>query len=170
MTTPISMYQVLVPTAQRTLANLATILDKATEHTEAKNIDPVVLVGSRLYPDMFPLARQVQIASDAVKGAASRLAGVENPSWPDEEKTLQELKARIQKTIDYLGSFKPEQIDGSEDKAIVVKTRLGELNFKGTDFLLGFALPNFFFHVTTAYNILRHNGIEIGKQDYLGRR
>lgn len=168
--TQTSMYSVLVPTAIRMFGNLSAILDKAAAHAAAKNLDAAVLVGSRLYPDMFPLGRQIQIATDIVKGGAARLAGVEPPSWADDEKTFDELKARIAKAVDYLGTFKPEQIDGSEDRPIVLKTRAGELNFTGLDYLLGFVLPNLYFHATTTYNILRHNGLEIGKQDFLGRR
>jgi hypothetical protein len=164
------MHSVLVSSAIRTLGNISAILDKAAAYAEAKKIEPAVLIGSRLYPDMFPLSRQIQIATDIVKGGAARLAGQESPSWPDEEKTFDELKARLAKTIDYLKSFKPEQIDGSEDRAIVLKTRAGEVNFTGQDYLLAFVLPNLYFHAATAYNILRHNGLDIGKQDFLGRR
>lgn len=170
MTQNTSMYTVLVPTAIRTLSNLSAILDKAEAHAEARKIDPAVLIGSRLYPDMFPLGRQVQIATDIVKGGAARLAGAEPPSWPDDEKTLAELRARIAKAVDYLKGFKAEQIDGSEAKSIVIKMRVGEMQFTGQDYLMAFVLPNLFFHAATAYNILRHNGVELGKQDFLGRR
>lgn len=170
MTQNTSMYTVLVPTAIRTLSNLSAILDKAEAHAEARKIDPAVLIGSRLYPDMFPLGRQVQIATDIVKGGAARLSGTEPPSWPDDEKTLAELRARIAKAVDYLKGFKAEQIDGSEAKSIVIKMRVGEMQFTGQDYLMAFVLPNLFFHAATAYNILRHNGVELGKQDFLGRR
>lgn len=164
----ISMYQVSTPRFLHTLGNLSAILDKAAAHAEAKKIDPLVLTSFRLYPDMFPLTRQVQIACDAAKGAAARLAGVENPKHEDTEKTFDELKARIAKTAAFLKTIKAEQIDGSEDKEITLKVGGKDLKFTGMQYLLGFAQPNFYFHVTTAYNILRHNGIEIGKTDFLG--
>lgn len=170
MTQNTSMYTVLVPTAIRTLSNLSAILYKAEAHAEARKIDPAVLIGSRLYPDMFPLGRQVQIATDIVKGGAARLSGAEPPSWPDDEKSLAELRARLAKAVDYLKGFKAEQIDGSEAKSIVIKMRVGEMQFTGQDYLMAFVLPNLFFHAATAYNILRHNGVELGKQDFLGRR
>lgn len=164
-----SLYQVSIPVFIRILSNLSTLLDKGAAHAEAKKYDPSVLVNARLAPDMFALARQIQVASDSAKGLAARLAGVEVPSWPDEEKTIAELQARIAKTIDYLKSFKPEQIDGQEERTVTMKAGPNEYSFKGIDFLLGFAIPNFFFHVTTAYNILRHNGVDVGKMDYLGK-
>ena len=164
----ISMYQASVPVFTRMLTNLAAVLDKAAAHAEAKKIDPTVLVNSRLYPDMLPLVKQVQIASDHAKGAAARLAGLESPKFEDNEATFPELGARIQKTISYLNTLKPEQIDGSEERTITLPLRTRTLTFQGMPYLLNFALPNFYFHVTTAYNILRHNGIEIGKRDYLG--
>jgi hypothetical protein len=164
-----SLYQVSIPLFIRILTNLSTLLDKGAAHAEAKKYDPSVLLNARLAPDMFPLARQIQVASDSAKGLAARLAGVEVPSWPDEEKTIAELQARIAKTIDYLKSFKPEQIDGREDHTVTMKAGPNEYSFKGIDFLLGFAIPNVFFHVTTAYNILRHNGVEVGKMDFLGK-
>ena len=134
-----------------------------------KKIDPAVLFSSRLFPDMFPLSRQVQIASDTAKGAASRLAGIENPSFADTETSFAELQQRISKTIAFLKGIKPEQIDGSEQKAVALPTRSrGDIHFTGQNYLLQHALPNFFFHVTTAYDILRHNGVDIGKPDYLG--
>lgn len=164
-----SLYQVSIPVFIRILTTLSTLLDKGAAHAEAKKYDPSVLVNARLAPDMFALARQIQVASDSAKGLAARLAGVEVPSWPDEEKTIAELQARIAKTIDYLKSFKPEQIDGQEERTVTMKAGPNEYSFKGIDFLLGFAIPNFFFHVTTAYNILRHNGVDVGKMDYLGK-
>lgn len=165
----ISMYQASVPVLRRALVNLSAILDKAAAHAEAKKIEPTVLLNSRLFPDMFPLLRQVQIATDNAKGGVSRLAGVEPPKYDDNEASFAELKARLDKTIAYLDSFTPAQIDGSEQRPVVLKMRSGELNFVGIDYLLGYLLPNFFFHVTTAYAILRHNGVEIGKKDFLGR-
>ena len=164
----ISMYQVSTPRFLTTLGNLSAILDKAAAHAEAKKIDPLVLTSFRLYPDMFPLSRQVQIACDQAKGAVARLAGVEVPKHEDTEKTFDELKARIARTVAFIKSVKPEQIDGSEDKEIALKVGGRDLKFTGMQYLLGFAYPNFYFHAATAYNILRHNGIEIGKTDFLG--
>ena len=151
------------------LRNLSTLLDKAQAHCEAKKIDPLALTGYRLFPDMFPMTRQVQIACDTAKGAVARLAGVEIPKHEDSEQTFGELKVRIAKTIDFIESVKPERIDGTEDKEIVLPMRSGERRFSGLQYLLGFAYPNFYFHVTTAYNILRHNGVEIGKMDFIGK-
>jgi len=165
---PLSMHQVSTPRFIHTLNALSAILSKAAAHAETKKIDPLALTSFRLYPDMFPLSRQVQIACDMAKGAAARLGGVEIPKYEDTEKTFEELKARIAKTIAFIQSVKPGQVDGSEEKAIVLKGGSGELKFTGTDYLLGFVYPNFYFHVATAYNILRHNGIEIGKNDFLG--
>ena len=164
----LSMYQSSIPMLKRMLGSLATILDKAVAHAEAKKIDPAVLFGARLFPDMFPLSRQVQIATDQAKGCAARLAGVEVPKYEDNEANFAELQARLAKTIAFLDSLTPAQIDGSEGKDIVVQVRDLKLDFKGQDYLMQWVLPNFYFHVTTAYNILRHNGIEIGKKDYLG--
>jgi uncharacterized protein len=165
----ISMYQASVPVYIRMLTNLAACLEKAAAHAEAKKIDPLVLVASRLYPDMFPLSRQVQIASDNAKGPVARLAGVEPPRYEDNEKNFPELRERIQKTLNYLKTVKPEQIDGSEERTITIQLRGNPVTFQGMPYLLNFAMPNFFFHVTTAYDILRHNGVELGKQDFLGR-
>ncbi len=164
----ISMYQASAPRFANTLKNLSAILDKAKAHAEAKKIDELVLTSSRLYPDMFALARQVQIACDTAKGAMARLAGVEIPKHEDTEKTFDELKARIAKTLEFIGSFKPAQIDGTEDKDIVLKFGTREMPFKGEAFLVGFTLTNFFFHYTTAYNILRSLGLEVGKRDFMG--
>ncbi len=165
----ISMYQASVPCFVRTLGNLSAILDKAQAHVDAKKLDPAALTAYRLYPDMFPMTRQVQIACDAAKGGVARLAGLAIPVHEDNEKTLAELQARIAKTLAFVQSVTPAQIDGSEDKDIVIKRGDTETHFKGQQFLLGNVLPNFYFHVTTAYNILRHNGVEIGKRDYLGK-
>jgi hypothetical protein len=164
----ISMHEASVGVFVRGLRNLSAILAKAAASAQARKIDPAVLIAARLAPDMHPLSRQVQIASDSAKGAAARLTGTEVPSWPDTETSFDELQARIAKTIDYLQGFKPEQFDGAENRAIVLKSPGGDLTFDGKSFLLGFALPNFLFHVTTAYGILRHNGVEIGKRDFLG--
>src|SRR5690348_4857891 len=163
----ISMYQASTPRFINVLNNLTAILDKAAAHCEARKIDPLVLTSFRLYPDMFPLTRQVQIACDMAKVAVARLAGVEVPQHEDTEKTFDELKARIAKVIAFIQTIKPGQIDGSEEKAITLKGGGGELKFTGMQYLLGFVNPNFYFHVATAYNILRHNGVEIGKNDYL---
>lgn len=164
----LSMYQSSIPMLKRMLGSLAAILDKAVAHAEAKKIDPAVLFGARLFPDMFPLSRQVQIATDQAKGCAARLAGVEVPKYEDTETNFAELQARLAKTIAFLDSVQPEQLVGSEDRDVVVQVRDLKLEFKGQDYLAQWVLPNFYFHVTTAYNILRHNGIEIGKKDYLG--
>jgi len=165
---PLSMYQASVPVFQRTLGALDKILDKAAAYAEERKIDPAVLVGARLYPDMFPLSRQVQIATDAAKGAAARLAGLPVPSFEDTEKTFPELKARIAKTLSFIATVKPDQIDGSEGRDITLSAGTRELSFKGQEYLLFFALPNFYFHTTTAFGILRHNGVPIGKLDFLG--
>ena len=162
------MYQASVPRLANTLNNLSAILDKAAAHAAEKKIDPAVLPGCRLYPDMFPLSRQVQIACDTAKGAVARLAGVAIPTHEDTERTFEELKARIAKTVDFVRSFQPAQIDGSDDKDITLKLGPREVTWKGMQYLLGFALPNFYFHVTTAYAILRHNGVPVGKPDYIG--
>ncbi len=164
----ISMYQASAPRFVNILKNLSGILDKAQAHADAKNLNPTVLTGDRLYPDMFTMAHQVQVACDTAKGAVARLGGVEIPKHEDTEQTLAELKARIAKTIEFIGTVKPAQIDGTEDKAIVLKLGGQEVKFTGMQYLLGFAHPNFYFHVTTAYNILRHNGVEIGKRDFIG--
>ena len=164
----ISMYQASVPVFIRMLKNLAAILAKGATYAEAKKIEPTVLINSRLYPDMFPLVRQIQIASDVAKGCGARLAGLEPPKFEDNEATFPELLARIDKTVAYLETLKPEQIDGSEQRTITLQIRNKTVTFLGMLFLLNFALPNFYFHVTTAYDILRHCGVEIGKQDFIG--
>jgi len=164
----ISMYSASVPTFIRTLTNLAGILEKAQAHAETKKIKPEVLLNARLFPDMFALTRQVQIASDFAKGTVARLAGIEPPAYADTESSFAELIARVQKTVDFLKTIKAEQVDGSENRDIVLKMHTGELKFKGEAYLTQFSLPNFYFHATTAYAILRHNGIEIGKMDFMG--
>ena len=164
----ISMYQASVPRFVSILTNLSSILDKAQAHVEARKLDPAALTAYRLFPDMLPMTKQVQIACDTAKGAVARLAGVEIPVHEDNEKTLAELQARIAKTLAFIQTVTASQIDGSEDKEIVLKRGDQETRYKGMQFLLGHALPNVYFHVTTAYNILRHNGVEIGKRDYLG--
>lgn len=164
----ISMYQALVPVAIHTLSSLSQILGKAQAHCEARKIDPNALLQSRLFPDMFPLIKQVQIASDMVKGGASRLAGVDIPKYEDTEASFADLQARVAKTVDYLKTFKPEQIDGSEGKDIVLTLPSRTVEFKGQVYLTAYVLPNLYFHTTTAYNLLRHGGVEIGKRDFLG--
>ena len=165
----ISMYQASVTVCIRSLKNLVSILEKGATYAETKKIDQHVLVNSRLFPDMFPLSRQVQIASDIAKRGAAELAGTEAPKFEDNETTFPELIDRVQKTISYLDTFKPEQIDGSEEKTITLKVGENSLSFQGMPFLLYFVLPNVYFHVTTAYDILRHCGVELGKQDFLGK-
>ena len=164
----LSMYQASVPVFVRGLENLAAILAKGAAQAEARKIDPAVFVNARLAPDMLHFARQVQIASDAAKGCVARLAGVEVPSFPDTETTFPELQARIAKTIDFVKGFTAAQIDGTEDKDIAWAAGQRQMSFKGRAYLLYFGLPNFFFHATTAYNILRHRGVELGKRDFLG--
>ena len=159
----ISMYRASIPVFIRALGNLSAILKKGEAHEGIASF-----IDARLAPDMLTLAGQVQRASDAAKAGAARLGGIDNPSFPDTEKTFAELQARIKKTVDFLQSMKPEQIDGSERKRIEFKAGQRELKFTGVNYLLGFALPNFYFHVTTAYAILRHKGVQIGKMDYLG--
>jgi hypothetical protein len=163
-----SIYSASAPVFVRILSNLSAILDKAEAHCTARKIAPEALLQFRLYPDMFPLVRQVQIATDMTKGAAARLAGVDVPSYEDTETTFGELRARLAKTIDFIKSIKPELFDGAEDRAIVLKSANGERHFKGDDYLLNFVLPNVHFHATTTYAILRHCGVELGKKDYTG--
>jgi hypothetical protein len=164
----ISMYQASAPRFVNLLGNLSAILDKAQAHAEAKKIDPAALTEDRLFPDMLPMKRQVQIACDTAKGAVARLAGVDVPRHEDTEQTFAELKARIAKTIDFIQSVAPAQLEGTEDKAIHLKLGSREVDYTGMQYLLGFALPNFYFHVTTAYDILRHDGVELAKRDYIG--
>ena len=164
----ISMYQASAPRFVNMLNNLTSILDKAQAHVDAKKLDAAVLTTYRLFPDMLPLTKQVQIACDTAKGVVARLAGVDIPVHEDNEKDLADLKTRFAKTIAFIQSVTPDQIDGTEEKEIVIKFGQKETHYKGMQFLLGSALPNFYFHVTTTYDILRHNGIEIGKSDFLG--
>jgi len=163
------MYQASAPRFSNILRNLSAIIEKAEAHCAAKKIEPTVLTSDRLFPDMFPFTRQVQIACDTAKGAVARLAGVDIPKYEDTEQTFAELKARIAKTIDFVESVSAAKIDGSDDKEIVLQMQSGERRFKGMQYLLGHAYPNFYFHVTSAYNILRHNGVEVGKQDFIGK-
>jgi uncharacterized protein len=164
----LGMYQASIPVFSHQLAALGKILAKAEAHAEARKFDQKALIQARLFPDMLPLPAQIQIASDAAKGAAARLAGVDVPSWEDNETTLQQLAERCAKTEKYLASFKPEQIDGTEEREVTLKLGGNPVPFTGQQYLLGFALPNFYFHITTAYALLRHCGVEIGKRDFLG--
>jgi hypothetical protein len=164
----ISMYQAAAPRFANTLRNLAAILDKAQAHCEAKKIEPATMAGMRVIADMFPLSRQVQIACDSAKGAVARLAGVDIPKHEDTEQTLAELKQRIAKTVDFILSVPAEKIDGSEDRQVTLRLGGKDVTYSGIQYLLGFAWPNFYFHVTTAYGILRANGVELGKRDYIG--
>lgn len=166
---PLTMHSASVPVFVRMLRNLDAVLDRAAEHAQARKFDPSVLLTARLYPDMLPFTRQVQIATDAAKGCAARLAGLEVPKFEDNESSIAELKARIARTIDFVESVDPQLIDGSESRTITIALRQGERQLDGETYLKHFALPNFYFHVTTAYAILRHNGVELGKQDFLGR-
>ncbi|MGE8499132.1 MAG: DUF1993 domain-containing protein [Pseudomonas sp.] len=166
----LSMYQASIPVFTRQLTNLSTILGLAATNAQARKIEQSVLLGSRLAPDMFPLSRQVQIACDSAKAGAALLAGVEAPSHADDETTFEELQARISKTLDFLKSVDAAQIDGSEDRTVTLKRRDKETHFQGQAFLFDHVLPNLFFHVTTAYAILRHNGVDLGKRDFLGTR
>lgn len=165
----ISMYSASVPVFVRMLGNLSACLDKAAAHAEARKFDPLVLVNTRLYPDMLPLSAQVQIACDSAKGCVARLAGVEIPKHEDTEKSLAELKARIAKTLDFIKSVPAAQIDGTEARVITIPRRTKEpLLLAGEVFLRHYALANVYFHVTTAYAILRHSGVDVGKSDFLG--
>ena len=166
---PLSMYQASVPVFTHMLANYVVVLQKGLAHAEAKKFDPAVLVGARLAPDMFDLAKQVQIAADMAKGCVARLAGQEPPKYEDNEKTIPELIARLEKTIAFIKTFTPAQIDGTEDKQIVLKMSWATLEFRGMQYLLNWVYPNFYFHITTGYALLRHNGVEVGKMDFLGK-
>ncbi len=164
----LTMYQASIPSLARMLNNLSAILDKAAAHAEAKKIDPSVFINARLAPDMYPLSRQVQIAADVAKGCAARLAGIDVPSYEDNETTFPELQARIAKTLTFIQSVIAAQIDGSEEREIILKFGSKEFHFLGQAYLLDFVYPNVHFHITTAYDILRHNGVELGKVDYVG--
>lgn len=167
---PLSMYRASVPVFKQMLRSLDANLDKAAAWAATRKIDPTALLHARLAPDMFHLIRQVQIATDQAKGIAARLAGQEPPKFEDAEASFADLKARIAKTQTFLDGLQPAQIDGSEDREIAMPVGGQTMKFKGVDYLLGFGMPNFYFHVTTAYAILRHNGLEIGKRDFIGGR
>jgi uncharacterized protein len=163
------MYRATVPTFLMMMANLSAILKKAQAHAEAHKIEPAVLVNARLYPNMFPLTRQVQIAADFAKGAAGRLAGAELPAYEDKETTFDELQARIAKTIDFIKGLKPEAFAGVEGRTVTIPVgrEREPRQMNGATYLFDYALPNFYFHLTTAYAILRHNGVELGKADFV---
>jgi len=164
----ISMYSASVPMMKTLLGALSNVLQKGADHAAAKKFDESVLVNSRLAPDMFPLAKQVQIATDMAKGGVARLAGMDIPTYEDNETTIEALKARIAKTIAFIDSIPASKIDGTEDKEVVLKMRAGDMTFTGQRYLVGFVIPNLTFHCATAYNILRHNGVDCGKRDFLG--
>jgi len=170
---PVSLYDTSVPLFTQLLGSLSNVLDKGAAFAQTKKIDPTVLLQSRLAPDMFPLVRQIQVASDSAKGCVARLAGMEIPSYPDEEKTIDEAKARIAKTIDFVKSVPADAINNGADREIVLQlgppNNRTEMRFKGAAFVTRWVIPNFTFHCTTAYDILRHNGVEIGKRDFLGQ-
>ena len=162
------MYAMSVPVFVKSLGSLSAILDKAAAHAEARKIDPSVLLAARLYPDMFALTKQVQVACDFAKGSVARLAGQEPPKYDDTETTIDALKARIARTITFVQGFAESQFEGSETREVSLKIRDQVLTYKGYPYLAHIALPNFFFHAVTAYDILRHNGVELGKRDFIG--
>lgn len=164
---PLTTHEASVGVLIHGLRALSAILDKGAANAAARKIDPAVFLQARLAPDMYPLTRQVQIASDTAKGCGARLAGIDVPSYPDTETTFPELKARIDKTVAFLQGLDPARLAGSEDRTITMKFGPQERKFSGREYLLGFVLSNFYFHVTTAYAILRHNGVDVGKMDYL---
>ncbi|MES1986574.1 MAG: DUF1993 domain-containing protein [Pseudomonadota bacterium] len=166
----LNMYEMAIPPLKRSLNNLATILKIGEAHADAKKIEHAVFLNARLFPDMYPLIRQVQIATDMSKGAAARLAGLEMPKYEDNEATFADLHARIAKTIAFIDTVKPAQLEGSESREVTITVRKVDMKFTGQDYLLKWVNPNVYFHVTTAYNILRHNGVELGKPDFLGSR
>ena len=163
-----SMHAMSAPIFVRMLGNLSAILDKAAAHAQAKKIDPSVLLNARLFPDMFAFTRQIQLASDFAKGAVARLAGLEPPKYEDTETTIDQLKARIARTIEFVQGIKPGQLEGAESREISLKVRDTVQKHSGMVYLTLIALPNFYFHATTAYDILRHNGVELGKRDFVG--
>jgi uncharacterized protein len=164
----LSIYEAAFPPVIRTIGSLSAILDKAAAFCDARKIDPSVLMHYRFAPDMYALPRQVQVVTDQAKGMAARLAGLEVPSYPDTENTIEELKGRLAKTLEFIKSVPQSQIEGSEDRDIVLKLGGKEMRLKGRDYVFGFVLPNFYFHAATAYSLLRHAGVELGKRDFLG--
>jgi uncharacterized protein len=169
MAMPLSMHQAAAPVFVQVLGALSKVLDKAEAHAAGRKIDPAVLIAARLAPDMFPLSKQVQLTCDFAKGAMARLAGSEVPSWPDTEKTFEDLRGRIRRAIEYVESFKPAQLDGSDEREVKLTMAGTPVTLKGQPYLLRFVLPNFLFHATAAYAILRHNGVELGKRDFIGQ-
>jgi uncharacterized protein len=165
----ITLYAATKPVFNQLLGGLSACIDKAAAHCEAKKIDQSVLVNDRLIADMLPFSKQIQIACDQARGGMARIAGVEVPKVEDTETTLAHLKTRIDSTLAFINSINPSQLAGAEDREIVLQMRAGPTTFKGLAYIQHFVLPNFYFHVTTAYNILRHNGVDIGKRDYLGK-
>ena len=165
----IGMYQLAIPPIVRALENLRHLLSKGAAHCEARKIEPAALIHFRLFPDMRPLTFQVQVACDMAKGCVARLAGLEAPKFEDNEQTFADLESRIERTLAFVRTATAAQIDGTESKAVTLKTPRGDLNFEGLSYVQGFVLPNVYFHTTTAYNILRHNGVEVGKMDFLGK-
>ena len=166
----IDVYDQTIAAMSRALLNLDAIVSKAEAYAEERKIDPAVLVQARLFPDMLPFVAQIRIATDTVKGAAARLSGSDLPSWPDDETTFEQIHARIRKALDFLSGFKRDQFAGSEEKKIEFKLGKEQVKFSGREYVVGFVLPNFYFHVTMAYAILRHNGVPLGKRDFLGAR
>ena len=164
----ITLFETTRVSVTRAMNNLDAILDKALASAEARKIDPSVLLGCRLAPDMFPLSRQIQIACDFGKGPMARLAGIENPKFEDVETTFPEMKARIARTLEFINSVPESSFAGAEDRDLTIQAGPQTLEFKGLPYLLGFALPNLNFHMSMAYAILRHNGVDIGKRDYIG--
>lgn len=165
---PLTMYQASVPVMLQMFGSITAVLDKAAAFCEERKIDPTVLVNYRLAADMRPLSSQIQIMTDQAKGAAARLAGIEIPSYVDDEVTLDDLKARIAKTVEFVKNLKPEQMNGAEEREVVLKIGGNEVKLKGSQYFFHFFLPNFYFHATTAYDILRHCGVQIGKRDFIG--
>jgi hypothetical protein len=163
------MYEASVPVLTHFLKGLSAILKKAEAHCEARKIDPDAILLARLFPDMFNFTRQVQLVTDFAKGAGARLAGIAVPSFADEEKTFAELQARIARTIDFLGTLRKEQFADAATRTVTIKVAGNDMSFSGGEYFMGYAIPNFYFHLATAYNILRHNGIELGKRDFMGR-
>ncbi|HYN54649.1 MAG TPA: DUF1993 domain-containing protein [Methylotenera sp.] len=166
----LTMFDATIPPLKRTLTNLVAVLKKGEDHADAKKIEHSIFLNARLAPDMYPLTRQIQIATDMSKGAVARLAGIEIPKYEDDETTFADLQARIAKTIAFIDTIKPAQLEGSEIRDIVITVRKTNLEFKGQAYLFNWVNPNVYFHATTAYNILRHNGVELGKLDFLGPR
>jgi uncharacterized protein len=164
----LSMFQACVPVITQLLNGLSGVVDKAAAHVAEKKYDEAAFLQSRLFPDMFPLGRQIRQATDFGRNAPGRLAGVDLPAFPDADASFAEAKARIAKSIDFVKGFTPAQLDGTEEKDISWKAGERQMSFKGQAYLLHFCLPHFFFHCTTAYNIIRHNGVEVGKRDYMG--